>query len=249
MNVTEAKEILLLYRPGTRDSEDPQVAEALRLAEQDPELRQWLAEHQVFQSAMRASLRAIPSPERLKLDILANYKVVRPPAQIWRQPVWLAAAAIFIALLSLCIVWFRPSVPNRFSHYRQSMVTAAVRMYGMDLVTKDPDQLRQFIARAGAPADYDLTQGLTKLQLKGGGLLRWRGNPVSMVCFDRGPGTTLFLFVMKRSAIKDPPPSTTADAELAQVNGMMTASWTNGADTYVLAGPMESNFAEKYLSP
>lgn len=247
MTQNEAKEILLLYRPGTTDADDPEVAEARLLAEQDPELRQWFTQEQAFQSKMRAKFREIPAPERLKVQLLARRKIVRPPLEFWQRPVWIAAAAIFVALLSLTIFWIRPSVPDRFSHYRQSMVTAAVRMYGMDLVTKDPDQLRQFIARKGAPADYDLTAGLSKLQLKGGGLLRWRGNPVSMVCFDRGSGDTLFLFVLKRSAVKDPPPTDAAQADLSRVDGLMTASWTNGSDTYVLAGPAEADFAEKYL--
>ena len=38
MNRDEAKIILLLYRPGTADAGDPEVAEALTLAKNDPEL-------------------------------------------------------------------------------------------------------------------------------------------------------------------------------------------------------------------
>jgi len=127
------------------------------------------------------------------------------------------------------------------------MVSAAVRVYGMDLETTDQTQLRQFIAKKGAPADYLLTQGLQRLQLKGGGLQRWRGNPVSMVCFDCGGSKMLFLFVLKRSAVKDPPPENASQAKLAQVDGLLTASWTHGDDAYVLAGPEEVRFVEKYL--
>jgi len=244
----EAKEILLLYRSGTADEHDAQVVEALQLARQDPALGEWFARQQAFQQAMRARFREIEVPQSLKAALLERQRIVHPLQHFWQRPVWMAAAAIFLALFSLTIVWFRPSVPDRFSHYRQSMVSEAVRNYGMDLVTQDPKELREFIAQRGAPADYDLTGGLAKLQLKGGGLLRWRGNPVSMVCFDRGTGTTLFLFVLKRSAVKDPPPAPTSHADLAQVDGLMTASWTEGSDTYVLAGPAEPNFAEKYLS-
>lgn len=247
MSPAQAKEILVLYRPGAGDERDPEIAEALQLAKVDPELREWFAQQQAFQSSIQARFREIQVPERLKLALLQSGKTVRPPLQFWQQPVWIAAAALFVALLSLTLVWFRPAVPDRFSHYRQSMVTAAVRMYGMDVVTSDPQQLRQFIAQRGAPADYDVTSGLAKLQLKGGGLLRWRGNPVSMVCFDRGTGSTLFLFVMKRSAVKDPPPATNGHADFAQVDGLTTASWTQGADTYLLAGPAEPDFARKYL--
>jgi hypothetical protein len=78
----------------------------------------------------------------------------------------------------------------------------------------------------------------------GGGLLRWRSNPVAMVCFDRGDRQMLFLFVMDRSAIPDPPPTT---PKIAQVNKLLTASWTQGDRTYVLAGPEDAEFVRKYL--
>jgi hypothetical protein len=65
-----------------------------------------------------------------------------------------------------------------------------------------------------------------------------------MVCFDRGDKQMLFLFVMKRSAVKDPPPPT---PQLGKVRQMLTASWTQGENTYVLAGPEEAGFLGKYL--
>ncbi len=241
MNPTQAKQVLLLYRPGTPDADDPEIQQALELARQDPELGQWLEQHVAFQSAMRAKLRQIEVPEHFKEALLARRKIVRP-AIPWRSPVWLAAAAIFVVLLGLAGLWLRPTVPDRFANYRESMVSAAVRMYGMDIETRDMAQLRPFFAKKGAPSDYDVTGGLAQLPLKGGGLLRWRGNPVSMVCFDRA-GTTLFLFVMKREALKDAP----AAADVAPVDGLLTASWTRGNDVYVLAGPQEPGFAERYL--
>ena len=72
----------------------------------------------------------------------------------------------------------------------------------------------------------------------------FRSNPVTMVCFDRGDKQMLFLFVLKRSALKDPPPET---PQLAKVNQLVTASWSRGDNIYVLAGPEEADFAGKYL--
>jgi hypothetical protein len=246
VNSAEAKQILLLYRPGTRDAEDPQIIEAMSVASADPELAQWFAQHQELQVATMAKFRAIPAPQHLKNQLLAHNKIVVPHGA-WQRPLWLAAAAIFVLLLGLALFLPRASVPDRFTNFREIMVSAAVRTYAMDLMTNDMVQLRQFIDSRGAPADYQLTKGLARLDLKGGGLLRWRGNPVSMVCFDKGGGTTLFLFITKRSAVKDPPPSSAEGAELARVDGLITASWTNGSDTYLLAGPDEPGFAEKYL--
>jgi hypothetical protein len=105
-------------------------------------------------------------------------------------------------------------------------------------------QLRQFIAGKGAPSEYQLTKGLQKLQLTGGGCLQWRSHPVAMVCFNRGDDQMLFLFVMKRSALKDPPAGT---PQVSKVTELQTVSWTRGEYTYVLAGPEEPQFLRKYL--
>jgi len=248
LNREEAKQILLLYRPGSPDAQDPLVIEAIQLADQDPELAQWFEQQQAFQAALQSKFRQIEVPTHLKSALLARGKIVRP-VTFWQQPAWMAAAAILLVLFGLAYVLLRPQVPDRFANYRETMVNAAVRTYGMDVETNDLNQLRQFAAQKGAPADYQLTQGLERLQVKGGGLLRWRGNPVSMVCFDRGGNRMLFLFVLKRAALKDPPPAAGSDPELAQVDGLFTASWTSGADAYVLAGSDEPQFAEKYVKP
>ena len=247
MNSSEAREVLLLYRPGTADAADPQMAEALELARQDPELGRWFEQHRAFQKAMRAGFRQIEVPAHLKTSLLiqgATQPKILPPQAWWRSPVWLTAAVAVLLLLGLAGAWLKPRTPDRFANYQSRMVSEAQREYRMDLVTNDMQQIRQFMASRSAPADYDLTRGLGHLQLTGGGLLTWRSHPVTMVCFDRGDKQMLLLFVMKRSAVKDPPPGT---PQLAKVRQMLTASWTQGDNTYVLAGPEEADFVKKYL--
>jgi hypothetical protein len=243
----EAKQVLLLYRPGTADATDPQMTEALALAGQDAELGRWFEQHRAFQKAMQAKLRQIEVPAHLKASLLirgAAQPVHIPVHAWWRSPVWLTAAVAVLLLLGLAGVWLKPGTPDRFANYQTRMVSEALREYRMDLVTNDMRQIRQFMASRGAPADYDLTQGLEHLHLTGGGRLTWRSHPVTMVCFDRGDKQMLFLFVMKQSAVKDPPPTT---PQLAKVRQMLTASWTRGDNTYVLAGPEEADFVKKYL--
>jgi hypothetical protein len=247
VNHSEAKQILLLYRPGTADASDPQMVEALALAGRDPELGRWLEEHRAFQKAMRAKFHQIEVPAHLRTSLLIQGAVrsqMIAPQAWWRSPVWLAAAAVVVLLLGLVGVWLIPRAPDRFANYQARMVSQALREYRMDLVTNDMQQIRQFMAQRGAPADYEVSQGLDRLQLTGGGLLTWRSHPVSMVCFDRGDKQMLFLFVMKRSALKDPPPKT---PQLAKVREMATASWTRGDNIYILAGPEEADFVRKYL--
>jgi hypothetical protein len=245
MTQSEAREILLLFRPGTADDAEPQMREALALARQDRELGLWFEQHCALQAALRDKFRQIPVPAQLRERLLAAPKVIR--VQVWWQkPVWLAAAAAVALLLSLAALWMRPSPPDRFANYQARMVSTALRegSYQMDVVTNDMREVRQFLAGKGAPADYDVAPGLGRLQLTGGGALRWRSHPVSMVCFDRGDKQMLYLFVMDRSAVKDPPAET---PQLTKVNRVVTASWSRGNKTYVLAGPEEAGFPGKYL--
>ena len=243
MTREQAQRILLLYRPGRTDADDPEVAEALECARRDAELGQWLEQHSAFQVAMRSKLREVPIPPDLKDKILAQRKIVRP-AIWWKNPAWLAAAAALVLCAGLAAWFLTPRVPDHFADYRSRMVRAALREYRMDIVTNDMRQVREFFASHHAPANYAVPAGLQRLPLTGAGLLRWRNHPVSMVCFERGNQQMLFLFVLKRSAVEDPPPAT---PKMSQVKKFTTASWSQGDKTYILAGPPEPDFAQKYL--
>lgn len=72
MNRDEAKQVLLLYRPGTAEAEDPEIVAAMEVARRDPELGAWFHQHVQFQTYMRGKLRAIEVPRRLKTRLLAR---------------------------------------------------------------------------------------------------------------------------------------------------------------------------------
>jgi hypothetical protein len=248
VNIAQAKEVLLLYRPGTAETPEPEMAQALELARTDPDLGRWFEEHRAFQKAMTAKFRQIEVPAHLKSSLLIRGTISAQlplPAPWWRRPVWLAATAALAVLLLAIGLWPSPEVPDRFANYKARMVTEAQRAeYRMDLVTNDMRQIRQLMANGGAPADYDVPKGLEHVSLTGGAVLNWRNNPVAMVCFDRGDKQMLFLFVMKRSAVKDAPQLA---PDVARVSKLLTVSWTRGDNTYILAGPEEAGFLAKYL--
>ncbi len=242
MTRRQAQQALLLYRPGTPDALEPEIALALEQVGQDPELARWYEQHCAFQTAMRNKLRQIEVPADLKARILAQPKIV--PLPVWRRsPVWLAAAAAVVLLVGLAALLLPPRTPDRFADFQGRMVRVASREYAMDLRTNDMQQVRQFLRSRGAPADYVLSRGLEQLNLTGTAFLRWRNNPVSMVCFDRGGNQMVYLFVMDSAAVKDPPPAT---PQMSRTNKLEVASWTREGRTYVLAGPKDPDF-QKYL--
>lgn len=249
MKREKAKEILMLFRPGTSDAEDPKIIEAMEVVRADSALAQWFEQHVAFQKALRLKFREIEVPEHLKVALLARQTIVRPP--VWhRPPVWWTAAAALLVVVGLAVVLLKPDPPDRFANFRERMVSTALREYRMDIVTNDMGSLRRFVQARGAPADYELHPGLQKLQVTGGAALTWRNHPVSMVCFDRGNRSMVFLFVMRKSAVKDPPPHLSPPSELpnvAPVSDMLTASWTEGDNSYLLLDSAEPDFPRKYL--
>ena len=107
MNNEEAKRVLLAYRPGLAVQDDPEVAEALALAQEDETLQGWLEQHEAFQEAVRSELRAMPVPRDLKARILTRQsrrkKIITP---IWRPEFLLAAACLALGLI-LSALWMR----------------------------------------------------------------------------------------------------------------------------------------------
>ena len=239
MNRDDAKNVLLLYRPGAADAADLQLAEALVLVKQDAELGRWFNEHCARQEVLRAKFRAIPVPAGLMEQIISE-QAAREKIILWRRnTVLTAVAAIVVGSLILAAFWFQPRPgDNTLASYRNRMVGVALRGYAMDLATNNSGQIRAFLSQNHAPADYVLPAPLDKVALTGCAVESWQGTRVSMICFRTGkplpPGQPgdLWLFVVDRASIKNAPAA--GPPQLAKVNELITATWTQGDKLYLL---------------
>ncbi len=251
MNREEAKNILLLYRPGTVDAGDSQVAEALALAKYDPELTFWLDKICAQQDALREKFRRIPVPAGLKEQIIseqaAQAKIISFPRNLA-----LATATAIAALIILTLFWFRPHAnDDTFAVYQNQMAGIALRGYTMDLATNNPAPIRAYLAQKGAPSDFGLPAPLEKIEVTGCAIEGWQHAKVSMICFHTGrplpPGQSsdLWLFVVDRAAMKDAPEAGTR--RFARVNKLMTATWTDGGKIYFLGTEADEATLRTYL--
>jgi hypothetical protein len=244
VNVIEAQTILLAWRPGHGDLRDPDVAAALELARREPALKDWLERHSDFQRVVAKSFQDIPVPAGLRARILARPNVI-VPVPWWRKPGWLSAAAAVVLLLGLAVCWVRPLSENSLPAFRNQMVGFVLRQYTMELATNDLTQIRAYLKRRQAPADFVLPEKLGRQPLLGADVLGWRKERVSMVCLESPAKDTLFLFIVDRASVDGTAPNT---AEFTQVNKLMTASWTQGGRTYVLAGSGGRESLQQYFN-
>ena len=256
MNVNEARNILLLYRPGTADAEDPQIAGALALAKREPELARWLEEHCARQEALRAKFRQITVPAGLKEQIISEsaaraMKISRQR----RKTIFVAVAATAAVVLLLVVLsssWL-PRHPNddTLAVYRNQMAGVALRGYGMDLTTNDPEQIRAYLAQKQAPADYVLPAALQKAAVTGCAVEGWQNVKVSMICFRTGrplppdQSSDLWLFVVDRASLKDAP--TTGETRFIAVNQLITAVWARDGKVYLLGTKGDESTIRNFL--
>ena len=256
MNRDEAKSILLLYRPGMADADDPQIAGALALAKQDPELARWLEEHSARQLALRAKFRQIAAPAGLKEQIISERAAfVKRSSQRRKLFTVAAATAIIVSLIVVAAleVSRRPVQPEvrTLANYQSTMVGFALGPYGMALATNDVEQIRNFLAHGHAPADYTLPAPLEKAAATGCTVKYWFGTRISMICFRTGkplpPGRPgdLWLFVADSAAVKGTPDTTAP--QFAQINQIVTATWTQNGRLYLLATEGDEQTIRKYL--
>jgi hypothetical protein len=247
MNSQIAKGILVLYRPGTADAEDPAFAEALQACEHDPELKRWFDEHCSTYEMLRARFREVPIPEGLKQQILAERKAHTTPFP--RRPVLLAAAAVVVVLLGLVALLWPQREPAEVA-FTDRLIRTALSGYGM-FTTNDPVQVHAFLERNRAPSDYALPAPLQQTALTGCTVTIWETSRVSLICFNSGrprpprQETDLWLFVADRDTVPDAP--ATNQPVIAKRNRVTTARWSEGKRTYLLLADGDEEFIRKFL--
>jgi uncharacterized membrane protein YbaN (DUF454 family) len=257
VNHDEAKNILLLYRPGTADADDPQIAGALALAKREPELARWLEDHSTRQEALRSKFRQITVPAGLKEQIISESAARAMTISRQRRNTVFAAVAAMASVVILLIVlsssWLphRQNDDNTLAIYQNQMVRIALNPYGMDLTTNDSEQVRAYLATRQAPADYDLPPALQKAAFIGCAVEGWQNVKVSMICFRTGKplppnqSSDLWLFVVDRASLKGAPES--SQPRFAAVKGLITAVWAQGDRVYLLGTEGDESAIRKFL--
>jgi hypothetical protein len=254
----EAREILLPYRHGTGDAEDPQIAEALTLARQDPELARWLEAHCARQYVISEKFRRLNPPEGLIQQIISEHRATQKRSFLERNRTLTALVSAMALLICLFIAtdpteWWRyfQSTDKGLAAYQTQMAGVALSPYGMGLATNDTTRILAYLKQNNAPSDFMLNATLKQTPMTGCAVEDWQGSPVTMLCFHSNPAggnahtSDLWLFVANRNLISDAPSG--AHPQVHRVGTLLIATWVDGDRLYMLAHQGELEDLKKFL--
>ncbi|MEM8867095.1 MAG: anti-sigma factor [Verrucomicrobiota bacterium] len=210
MDREEAKNLLELCRPGIdADRQDPLIAGAFAMLDNDPELKAWFEAEQAIDARISHSLNRIEPPKELKAEILAGMRAHQPPSATEAtnedtipfpsQPNsrnWMSAlvgiAAIIVVLFVTVSVIRTEKAPSPNPTFATAGVPNLVHflsdqmdnMKGLDMVGKESGPLMTYLASNGAPKPENLAQTLYDKKTLGCVIFDYNGAKLSMICFN-----------------------------------------------------------------
>lgn len=243
MNHQEAKFILRASRPDGQDASDPQVREALELAQRDPVLAQWLAGERTADARVSAALNQVAPPADLRAQILAGARASRVDVSWWRRPAVLAAAAAIAVLLSVgAVTWrlTRPTATNWTEFAAFDLLDHHIEHSAHQRGVREVEvQLADASTRVSAMKELRAEQ----LRAQGCRAVRFAGREVFEICFKRD-GAWFHLYVAPRA---DGDPAADAAPAIAALRGSAVATWADGRQVYALVSNAGADVLQRVL--
>ncbi len=232
MTNQEAKFTLGAYRAGGQDAGDPKFAEALAQAKRDPQLGAWLAREQALDALIVAKLREVAPPPGLRASILAGAKASAAPRLWWRQPVWLAAAAVALLLAVAGTFLSGGREADRAAKHLAELAIAGLGDGKHEGYSAAKGELKAWLSASGGKLAASSGLNFAEMKALGCRTVSLGGREVAEVCFKNG-GLSFHLYAMPVDAKSElnlgKKPTLVAQASNA------AAVWSDGRLLYVLA--------------
>ncbi len=273
MNRTQAQFILGACPPGPLPTHDPQVAEALGLAETDGVLASWLAETRSFDAVVAQKLRSIEPPADLKDAILAGRRRLAPvhampgPPQKQKRgrPFLWALAAMGVGMLGVAV--FREAddgeadgqvaeasaaqdVPGDLRKAAAKFLSEQWK-HDFDYPESSFPKIQQWAAEQPDHARIEVPADLATSQTYGCKVFEWQGHRAMLVCFiAKDDGQVIHIVSVDRSALPDAERTAPEQAPIfAQVGPWNTAAWSHGTRRYVALSTTAPETLAGYVRP
>lgn len=245
MNEQKAKYILSGGCPRKLDADQEGFQEALNLAEQNPEVREWMNEQQQLTESLHSKLNEIRVPVGLKDRILAGEAVSRTRVNGSRRSI-LALAAIFVGFLSVMIWQFVPSSlasEKNFAGLRTDMAQFLSDGFSLELQSKYLEKLKNHLSEEHQFVDYVIPEHLAGQNSVGCRIIEWQGTEVALICFTVDRELVHLMVLPKDELIEQP-----RGLLPRQAGEWATHGWQDEKNVYLVATRGTPRFLESVLS-
>ncbi len=252
MDKQEAKLILQSYRFDSQDANDPAFADALRMAQNDPELREWLDRERASDEAISAKLRQAPVPPDLRKTIISGLRseprIVRPRFAWWKSPAFAWAAAIAVIFVAAFMIQQQPTnlTPGALADYRVAMRTNLETLAGFDLPENQPARIKAWLDDQNLLRNISIPETLVGKKSMGCKLFTYNESQAALICFQLPNMEMVHLFVINKSALGNSPP--VQSPTFAKCGDWDTCSWEQGEALYLLLGKVGNNTLRMFAS-
>jgi len=258
MTTEEAKLILCACRPSGQDAADPQVREALAMAERDPALAEWWERERAFDHSVAGAVRACPVSHGLKAAILAGQNVTRPSFRANRA--WWIAAAAAVALMAAAgsltmrqpkpVAQLKPDAPaGEFEAFRADMLAFLDRLNRLDYVSKDFAEVKGWLDGKGAADLSRLPELISQSVPIGCRITDWNGHKVTLVCFNTQGAGSRYKFHLLIAEKSGPANFAPASELIATREGWNTAAWADDRYVYLLVTASMEDVMRRLMPP
>lgn len=252
MDKHEAKLILQSYRPNGRDASDPAFAEALAMAQADPELKEWFENEQSMDRAISEKLHNTPVPVDLKKTILSGMRteqnIVRPQVVWWKSPALAWAAVIVVVFAAAFLIQDQRSNSTQaaLADYRTTMRQNLDTLSGFDYPTSSPAKIQSWLDEQGIFGDIEIPENLIGKKSMGCKLFDYKDAQSALICFQLPNMQMVHLFVIEKSAIQELDASSTG--VFAKCGEWDTCSWEEDDKLFLLLGKVGNSTLERLAS-
>ncbi len=232
MDEQKAKYILNAGQPRGLDAEQEAFRDAMNLAEQSPELLDWMRQQQRVTDVLHAKLNEVPVPAGLKDRILAGEAVSRT-RRSWSRLSMLKMAAGFVLLLSVLAWQFFPRSlhgEKTFAGLRRDMAEFLSGYFSLELQSTQLDKLRSHLAEKHEVVNYTVPTQLAGKTGVGCRIIDWHGAHVALICFTVNR-ELVHLMILPKNELLELPDS----IKPAQQGEWATTGWQDDDNVYLVA--------------
>jgi len=238
MTTEQAKFILNAYRAGTRDTRDPSVAEAIRMAQRDPQLAQWLANEQAHSAVVSARLRQIAPPPELRNAILAGARVSTDAERRnrWIRIAGYAAAACIVGVFGFFAFRNAPATSNTNRLAVYAVADAHAVPHGTSGMLAHTVKLE--LGETDRHLATDVPIDLDALLADGCRTVDFGGHDVIEVCFSRS-GNRFHLYAARMTEF--PADLVPGDVKEGRIDDLNFVNFTCGELQYIIVSSADMN--------